>query len=93
MSLTFEWDPEKAAENYRKHGVAFEEASTCFNDTESLTIHDPDHSESEDRYVLLGMSSKARLLVVVHTERDDNIRLISSRPADRREAAKYSQTQ
>ena len=64
MLLTFEWDPEKALENERKHGVTFEEASTSFADIGSLTVLDPDHSESEDRYVLLGMSANGRLLVV-----------------------------
>ncbi len=93
MSITFEWDPEKASENLQKHGVSFEEAATCFRDPLSETIHDPDHSGSEDRYVLLGMSAQARLLVVVHAERGDNIRLISTRPANRREAAKYLQSQ
>lgn len=56
MALTFEWDQAKALENERKHGVTFEEASTSFGDLRSLTIADPDHSEAEDRYVLLGMS-------------------------------------
>ena len=93
MLLTFEWDPEKAAENAGKHGVSFEEASTCFQDTESRTIHDPEHSDTEDRYVLLGMSAQGKLLVVIHTERGDNIRLISARNADRRESRQYSQTQ
>lgn len=93
MLLTFEWDPEKALENERKHGVTFEEASTSFSDISSLTIHDPEHSDTEDRYVLLGISANGRLLVVNHTERGDNIRLISARPANRREAAKYPQSQ
>ena len=93
MSITFEWDPEKASENIQKHGVSFKEAATCFEDLLSKTIHDPDHSEDEERYVLLGMSAQARLLVVVHTERGDNIRLISARPAKRRETAEYLQSQ
>ena len=93
MSLTFEWDPEKASDNTLKHQVSFEEAATCFGDTLSRTIHDPEHSESEDRYVLLGMSARGRLLVVVHAERGDNIRLISARLANRREIANYSQSQ
>jgi len=93
MLFTFEWDLAKAAENERKHGVSFEEASSCFADPESLTVYDPEHSEGEDRYVLLGMSARGRLLVVVHLERDDNIRLVSARPANRREAAQYSQMQ
>jgi hypothetical protein len=93
MSLTFEWHPAKAAENVASHGVSFEEASTCFQDPRSLTIYDPEHSDSEDRYVLLGMSARGSLLVVVHTERGDNIRLVSARVADRRESAQYTQAQ
>ncbi len=88
--LTFEWEPEKASENEAKHGVSFEEALTCFSDAGSLTIYDLDHSASEDRYVLLGMSARGRLLVVVHTDRHDNIRLITARPANRRELEQYS---
>jgi len=72
--LIFEWDPQKAKSNLIKHGVSFEEASTAFQDTLSLTIDDPLHSIDEDRVVLIGMSNKNRLLVVVHTERGDNIR-------------------
>jgi uncharacterized DUF497 family protein len=87
--LTFEWDPGKARENERKHGVSFQEASTAFADVASLTIPDPEHSDTEDRYVLLGMSAKGRLLVVSYTERGASIRLISARTANRREAAKY----
>ena len=89
MWLTFEWDPAKALDNERKHGVSFDEAKTAFADASSLTIHDPEHSDPEDRYVLLGMSAAGRLLVVVHVERGDSIRLISARTADRRETAKY----
>ena len=94
MALTFEWDPAKALENEREHeGVTFEEASTCFSDLLSTTIYDPDHSDTEDRYVLLGISAQGRLLVVVHTERGDNIRIISARPANGREAEQYTQAQ
>lgn len=93
MTFTFEWDRVKASENEAKHGVSFTEASTCFADQESLTIYDPEHSEDGDRYVLLGMSARGRVLVVVHSERGDNIRLISARAANRREAAQYSQMQ
>lgn len=93
MTYTFEWDRAKASENETKHGVSFAEASTCFADLESLTIYDPEHSEDEERYVLLGMSARGRLLVVVHSERGDNIRIISARAANRREAAQYSQMQ
>ena len=90
--LAFEWDPIKALENDQKHGVTFKEASTSFADVSSITIYDPEHSDPEDRYVLLGMSAAGRLLVVVHVERGDNIRLISARPANPREASKYTRS-
>ncbi|MDP2324829.1 MAG: BrnT family toxin [Gammaproteobacteria bacterium] len=73
--------------------VTFQEASTSFADVASITILDAEHSDTEDRYVLLGMSATGRLLVVSHTERGASIRLISARPANRREAAKYPQSQ
>lgn len=91
MPLTFEWDGKKAASNAKKHGVSFEEASTIFGDERSLTIRDPAHSQSEDRFVTVGRSHRERLLVVVHTERGDNIRLISARPASRRERRTYEE--
>ena len=79
--LLFEWDQNKAKENLEIHGVTFDEAGTAFRDTLSLAIYDPLHSEEEDRFVLLGNSHQDRLLVVVHTVRGDNIRLISARKA------------
>ena len=85
MGLNFEWDHAKAASNAAKHGVTFEEASMVFGDERSLTIFDPEHSRDEDRFVTLGMSAFGRLLVVVHTDRGDNIRLISARQANQRE--------
>jgi len=87
--LIFEWDPQKAKSNLIKHGVSFEEASTAFQDTLSLTIDDPLHSIDEVRVVLIGMSNKNRLLVVVHTERGDNIRIISARKATKEERKNY----
>jgi len=87
--LIFEWDPQKAKSNLIKHGVSFEEASTAFQDTLSLTIDDPLHSIDEERVVLIGMSNKNRLLVVVHTERGDNIRIISARKATKKERKNY----
>ena len=89
MGLAFEWDESKARVNKRKHGVTFEEASTVFADPLSLTIHDPVHSEDEDRYIALGESQRRRLLVVVFTDRDDRIRIISARAATRRERNNY----
>ena len=89
MSLAFEWDPEKARANERKHGVSFDEAATAFGDPLSVTIPDPDHSDDEDRFILLGSTYRGRLLVVVHTERGDNIRIISARLATRTERYAY----
>jgi len=77
--LLFEWNPSKAKKNIKIHGVSFDEASTAFKDTLSLTIYDPLHSDEEDRFILIGNSSKNRLLVIVHTERGDKIRIISAR--------------
>ncbi len=85
MSLTFEWDRDKSKRNLKKHGVSFEEASTIFADPLARTIHDPLHSEQEERYVSVGESRRQRILVVVFTERGDNIRIISARVATRRE--------
>jgi len=87
--LIFEWEPQKAKSNLKKHGVSFEEASTAFQNTLSLTIDDPLHSIDEVRVVLIGMSNKNRLLVVVHTERGDNIRIISARKATKKERKNY----
>jgi len=89
--MHFEWDPEKARPNLAKHGVSFEEAMRAFLDPLSVTILDPDNSESEDRFVLIGQSLSGRLLVVVHTDRGDAIRLISARRATRRERRTYEQ--
>jgi uncharacterized DUF497 family protein len=92
MALRFTWDPRKAAANKRKHGIDFAEAATAFADPLSLTIPDPDHSEAEDRFLLVGRSVRERLLVVVHVERAaDEIRLISARRATRRERAQYEE--
>jgi hypothetical protein len=87
--LIFEWDPNKATKNLRKHGVSFEEATTAFTDPLSITIHDPLHSDQEDRFILIGMSNKNRLLVIVHTDRQDRIRIISARKATKKERKQY----
>ena len=92
MPLTFEWDLRKARSNLVKHGVAFEEASTIFGDPLSLTIPDPEHSRGEKRYVTMGRTFNAKLLVVVQTDRGDNIRIISARRASRRERKFYEET-
>ena len=89
MSLIFEWDKRKAKSNLKKHGVSFEEAATVFGDPLSLTIEDPLHSEGEDRFVTTGQSNRKRLLVIVHTERGDTIRIISARVATPRERKTY----
>jgi len=87
--LTFEWNPQKAESNINKHGVSFEEASTVFQDPLSLTIDDPLHSTDEERMVQVGISHKNRLLVVVHTEIGDTIRIISARKATKKERNNY----
>jgi hypothetical protein len=91
--LRFEWDPAKGRANERKHGVSFEEAQTVFADDLGMLIHDPDHSDDEDRFVILGLSSSLRALVVCHCYRegDDVIRIISARKADRQERQRYNQ--
>jgi len=89
MSLSFEWDAQKASANERKHGVSFEEAATAFGDPLSVTIPDPDHSEDEDRFILLGSTYRGRMVVVVHTDRGDSIRIISARRATRTERRQY----
>jgi uncharacterized DUF497 family protein len=87
--LIFEWDFKKAKTNIEKHGVSFEEASTAFRDPLSLTIDDPLHSRDEERLVLIGISYNNHLLVIVHTERGDNIRIISARKATKKERKYY----
>lgn len=89
--LSFEWDADKAAANLAKHGVAFEEAATAFGDPLALTVDDPDHSAEEYRFLLLGRSEGDRLLVVSHTERSETLRIISARPATRRELEAYEE--
>ncbi len=91
MPLQFEWDNNKARTNLAKHGVSFEEASTVFADPLSLTIPDPAHSQAEDRFIILGQSHRRLLLVVVHTERGDKLRLISARRASRNERKQYEE--
>jgi uncharacterized DUF497 family protein len=87
--LSFEWDIKKAESNERKHGVTFDEASTVFADPLSLTIHDPLHAKDEERFIIIGGSHINRMLTVVHTERGDNIRIISARKATKKERSYY----
>ena len=90
MPLDFEWDPDKAEANLRKHGVSFEEAATLFGDPLARLVDDPEHSVEEERFVLFGRSSTGRLLAVMHTEHRAVIRLISAREATPRERRQYA---
>jgi uncharacterized protein len=92
MALNFEWDANKAKSNLGRHGISFEEASTVFGDPRSLTIPDPVHSELENRFITVGTSHRGKLLVVVHNERGDNMRIISARVASRGERRSYEES-
>ena len=87
--MNFEWDENKAAANRSKHGVSFEEAKTVFDDRLYVDFYDPDHSDEEDRYIIIGSSRRGRLLIVSYTERGDAIRLISAREVTRGEREVY----
>jgi uncharacterized protein len=87
----FEWDPEKARANLRGHGVSFEEAASIFGDWLHITRFDPLHSTDEDRFVTIGMSTRNRLLVVIHTDWADRVRIISARVANRLEKENYEE--
>jgi len=89
--MSFSWDERKGRENQSKHGVSFEEASTAFADDNARLKHDPDHSQEECRFILLGFSAKLRLLVVAHACRQDGtqIRIVSARKATRNERKQY----
>lgn len=91
MPYQFEWDRGKAAANLEKHKVPFDEAATVFGDPRALNMPDPKHSLSEQRFALLGRSLRGRLLVVCYTERPPRTRLISARPASRRERRQYEE--
>jgi uncharacterized protein len=93
MGLLFEWDPKKARQNIKMHGISFDEASTAFCDPLSITIDDPLHSKGEERLVLIGESLRGRLLVVVHTERGDSVRIISARLATNKERLRYEENE
>ncbi|MDR2001365.1 MAG: BrnT family toxin [Zoogloeaceae bacterium] len=90
--MNFVWDPAKAAANIRKHGVPFEEAVSVFLDVLSITGADPDHSEGESRWLIFGLSSFGRLLVVSHTEDYDTVRIISARPCTSVERKLYEKS-
>lgn len=89
--IRFEWDENKSRKNKRKHGVSFDEAQTVFLDENAIRYYDPDHSEDEDRFIMLGMSFKLRVLVVCHCYRLDDkvICIVSARKANKKEAAVY----
>ncbi len=90
--MQFEWDPEKAVENARKHGVEFTEAMTVFGDPLEVTIPDPTHSVEEQRFLSMGESATRRLLVVSYTDREGRIRIISAREATAQERKTYEST-
>ena len=90
-NIRFQWDQKKNLENIRKHRVSFEEAKSVFYDENARLIHDPEHSLNEERFIILGLSSNLRLLVVVHAykENDEVIRIISARRANKSESKYY----
>ena len=89
--MQFEWNKNKAVSNLSKHGVSFEEAKTVFEDPLYVDFYDPDHSEDEERYLIVGESNRGRLLIVSYTEREDSIRLISARELTRTEQKAYEE--
>ena len=91
--MEFEWNPRKAAENFRAHKVSFNEAATVFGDSLSATASDPEHSVEERRYITIGLSNRGRLLMVAHAESRERIRIISARTLTRSERKVYEETQ
>lgn len=91
MIYAFEWDESKANENLKKHKVSFQEARTVFNDPFLATYPDPDHSKIERRFLSIGFASTGKVLVVIHTDRGENIRIISCRRATKRERKAYEE--
>lgn len=89
--MIYEWNPEKAQRNLRKHGVAFEEAATVFLDPLAMTYPDPDHSDEEDREITIGYSTRQRLVFVSHVRRGNRMRIISARKATRRERKQHEE--
>ncbi len=89
--MKFEWDPQKADGNLKKHGVPFQEAASVLGDTLSFTYPDPDHSAGEHRFITVGMSQSGRVLMVAHTDRRGNIRIISARKTTRKERKYYEE--
>ena len=93
MGLQFEWNPNKAARNFKKHKVSFDEATTVFDDPMFVTVIDDEHSNDEERYITIGLSRQARLLVVAHTDRTGQVRIISARKATRKEELFYAEAE
>ncbi|MFH2043981.1 MAG: BrnT family toxin [Pseudomonadota bacterium] len=96
INYNFEWNPIKARSNRDKHAVTFDEAASVFRDSKALSIFDPEHSETEDRWITLGISEKGRLLIVIHTFQEDSkeaatIRIISCRKATKHESKTYGE--
>ena len=89
--MEFEWDPKKAEENLKKHHIEFGEATTVFEDPLSITVPDPDHSETENRLIIVGHSNRFRPLIVSHIDRDGRIRVISARPLTSAERQDYEE--
>ena len=89
--MQFEWDENKAKQNLSKHGVSFEEAETIFYDPLYIDFYDPDHSENEERYLIVGQSNQRRILILSYTERGNKIRLISAREVTPQERKAYEQ--
>jgi len=91
QAMKFEWDAAKAERNQRKHGVSFQEAATVLGDPLALTYPDPDHSMTEQRFITVGMARSGRVLIVAHTDRGENIRIINARQTTRRERKHYEE--
>jgi uncharacterized protein len=92
VALRFEWDKKKAAKKLKKHEVSFEEAKTVFDDEVFISFVDDEHSTDEERFITIGMSLRARLLMVAHTDREELIRIISARKATKNEEDFYTET-
>lgn len=89
VAYSFEWDPKKAASNLKDHGISFDEATSVFADILAMNMPDPDHSDGEQRFLVLGMSAASRLVVVSYAERPPRTRIISARLATKHERRKY----
>jgi uncharacterized DUF497 family protein len=89
--MKYEWDLAKASANLSKHGVSFDEAKTVFDDPLYIDFYDPDHSDEEHRYIIIGQSQQGRKLMVSYTERDDTVRIISSREVTKAERKEYEE--